>query len=193
LSPSSSGYGLSAPGRADFTSTGLDAGVEASGPHDFAVRCNVSRPLAVDRSQIFRLALQSRRAQNAAASTAFHPAFRDDHDTPLLWGGMARINRDDLPDGESEIFLQRGLAPTGKSVGCGHIPLVSRTRCSALPALLRRAGIQSRPSRTMDPGSAAHHAARHHAASAARCAAFGERVERFQPFSPTRPYPSPAL
>src|SRR4030088_3709496 len=29
---------LSAPGRADLTSAGLDAGVEASGPHDFAVR-----------------------------------------------------------------------------------------------------------------------------------------------------------
>src|SRR5882762_3015637 len=73
LSPSSSGYGLSAPGRADFTSAGLDAGVEASGPHDFAVRCNISRPLAVDRSQAFRQpALRSRRAQNAAASTASH-------------------------------------------------------------------------------------------------------------------------
>src|SRR4030081_3916415 len=31
LPPSSSGYGLSAPGRADFTSAGLDAGVEAAG------------------------------------------------------------------------------------------------------------------------------------------------------------------
>src|SRR6266849_2626709 len=52
----------------------LDASVGASGPHDFAVRCNISRPLAVDRSQVFRPAPQSRRAQNAAASTAFHPA-----------------------------------------------------------------------------------------------------------------------
>jgi hypothetical protein len=52
----------------------LDASVGASGPHDFAVRCNISRPLAVDRSQVFQLALQSHRAQNAAASTAFHPA-----------------------------------------------------------------------------------------------------------------------
>ncbi|MEY2525613.1 MAG: hypothetical protein QOE73_384, partial [Verrucomicrobiota bacterium] len=45
------------------------------GPHDFAVRCNISRPHAVDRSQAFRRpALRSRRAQNAAASTASHPA-----------------------------------------------------------------------------------------------------------------------
>src|SRR6267378_3014448 len=52
----------------------LDASVGASGPHDFAVRCNISRPLAVDRSQVFQLALQSHRAQNAAASTASLPA-----------------------------------------------------------------------------------------------------------------------
>jgi hypothetical protein len=70
----------------------LDASVAASGPHDFAVRNNISRPLAVDRSRAFRQpALQPRRAQNAAASTAFHPAFRDDRDTPLLWGGMGRV------------------------------------------------------------------------------------------------------
>src|SRR6266481_2708788 len=52
----------------------LDASVGASGPRDFAVRCNISRPLAVDRSQVFQLALQPRCAQNAAASTASHPA-----------------------------------------------------------------------------------------------------------------------
>jgi hypothetical protein len=52
----------------------LDASVGASGPHDFAVRCNISRPRAVDRSQVFRPALRSHRAQNAAASTATHPA-----------------------------------------------------------------------------------------------------------------------
>src|SRR5258705_12963750 len=37
----------------------LDASVGASGPHDFAVRCNISRPLAVDRSHVFQLALPS--------------------------------------------------------------------------------------------------------------------------------------
>src|SRR3981189_350982 len=70
----------------------LDASVGASGPHDFAVRCNVSRPLAVDRSQAFRQpALQSRRAQNAAASTASAPRVRDDRDTPLWWDGMREV------------------------------------------------------------------------------------------------------
>src|SRR6266852_1473484 len=78
---------------------GLDASVGASGPHDFAVRSNISRQRAGDRSHVFRPALQSHRTQNAAASTASHPYVRDDRDTPLLWGGMARICRDDLPDG----------------------------------------------------------------------------------------------
>jgi hypothetical protein len=43
----------------------LDAGVEASGPHDFAVRISTAR-LAV-----------------LAASTASRPAFRDVRETPL--------------------------------------------------------------------------------------------------------------
>src|SRR3954454_10572268 len=69
----------------------LDASVGASGPHDFAVRSNIPRPRAVDRSHVFRLALRSPRAQNAAASTASRPAFRDDHDTPLFRGGMGKV------------------------------------------------------------------------------------------------------
>jgi hypothetical protein len=70
----------------------LDASVGASGPHDFAVRCNISRPLAVDRSQAFRQpALQSHRAQNAAASTASHPAFVTIAIRPSLWNETARV------------------------------------------------------------------------------------------------------
>jgi hypothetical protein len=42
---------LSAPGRADLASTELDAGVEASGPHDFAVRESIVRQHAVNRSR----------------------------------------------------------------------------------------------------------------------------------------------
>ena len=66
----------------------LDAGVGASGPHDFAVRDCISRPRAGDRSRVFRLALQSRRTQDAAAPTASAPRVRDDRDTPLVgWDG----------------------------------------------------------------------------------------------------------
>src|SRR6266436_8387539 len=70
----------------------LDASVGASGPHDFAVRCNIVRQLAVDRSQAFRQpALQPRCAPDAAASTASAPRVRDDRDTPLQWGGMRKV------------------------------------------------------------------------------------------------------
>src|SRR5450432_1078619 len=61
---------LSLPGWAKQNSARLDASVGMSGPHDFAVRNNISRPRAVDRSQVFRPALRSHRAQEAAASTA---------------------------------------------------------------------------------------------------------------------------
>src|SRR5260221_8331923 len=65
----------------------LDTSVGASGPHDFAVRSNISRQHAGDRSQ----ALRSHCAQNAAASTASLPYVCGDHDTPLLWGGMREV------------------------------------------------------------------------------------------------------
>jgi hypothetical protein len=69
----------------------LDASVGASGPHDFAVRCNISRPRAVDHSRIQRTRPAIHRTLNAAASTASRPNVRDDHDTPLSRAGMARV------------------------------------------------------------------------------------------------------
>ena len=50
---------LSAPGRADKTSARLDAGVEASEPHDFAVRFSIFRLRAVNRSRETRPAITS--------------------------------------------------------------------------------------------------------------------------------------
>jgi hypothetical protein len=83
LSPSSADMALSAPGRADLTSAGLDAGVEASGPHDFAVRTCVVRQRAVDRSQ----ALSTRPAITSHAQRCrvhrIPSRVRDDRDTPL--------------------------------------------------------------------------------------------------------------
>src|SRR5450432_892654 len=99
LSPSPRGYVLSKPGWADATPQDL---TPASGRQDHTILPYAEASLVSvlsDRSQVFRPALRSHRAQNAAASTATHPAFRDGHDTPLLWGGMARSCRDDLPDG----------------------------------------------------------------------------------------------
>src|SRR5450432_4406962 len=89
---------LHCPVGLNKTSARLDASVGASGPHDFAVRESVSRQRAGYRSQVFRPALRSHRAQNAAASTAPHPAFVTIAIRPSVWDGMARICRDDLPD-----------------------------------------------------------------------------------------------
>jgi hypothetical protein len=102
----------------------LDASVGASGPHDFAVRCNISRPRAVDRSQVFRLALQSRRTQNAAASTATHPAFVTIAIRPSCGVGWRELVEMICPTGEAKYFCKRDSTPlstyrpTGKSAGC---------------------------------------------------------------------------
>ena len=100
---------LSSPVEPNEPPQDFDASVGASRPHDFAVRDNISRSRAVDRSRIQRThpAITSR-----AKRCRVHripPRVRDDHDTPLWWGGMTPACRDDLPDGVSEIFLQRGL------------------------------------------------------------------------------------
>jgi hypothetical protein len=69
----------------------LDTSVGVSGPHDFAVRSNISRPRAGDRSQ----ASSTRPAiPSHAKRCRVHrnpPRVRDDHDTPLLWGGMRKV------------------------------------------------------------------------------------------------------
>src|SRR5260370_40560902 len=61
------------PSLAKIASRKLDAGVEASGPHDFAVR------------------KQSALVRSAACGHRIQPRVRDDRDTPLKWGGRPRI------------------------------------------------------------------------------------------------------
>jgi hypothetical protein len=65
----------------------------ASGRQDHTIlpsANNISRQRAVDRSQVFRPALRSRRAQNAAASIASLPAFVTMANAPL-WGGTRKV------------------------------------------------------------------------------------------------------
>src|ERR1700686_3531110 len=69
----------------------LDAGVEASGPHDFSVRVSAVRQPA------------------PPASTASHPNVRDDRDTPLDPGRDGRGYRFDLGGRRREIFLEERL------------------------------------------------------------------------------------
>src|SRR6202171_4481641 len=84
----------------------LDASVGASGPHDFAVRCNISRQHAGDRSRVFRLALQSHRAQNAAASTATHPASVTIMIRPSCGVGWREFVEMICPTGEAKYFCK---------------------------------------------------------------------------------------
>jgi hypothetical protein len=62
----------------------------------------------VDRSQD-KPALRLHSRANAAASTASHPAFVTTAKRPSCRERTGRAGRTDLPDGESEIFFERGL------------------------------------------------------------------------------------
>ena len=63
-------YGWSAPGRADFACAKLDAGIEASGPHDFTVRSNIVRLRAFQSLTGWTPPCDHLARFNAAASTA---------------------------------------------------------------------------------------------------------------------------
>ena len=99
LPPSSADMFLSKPGWADLNSANL---TPASGRQDHTTSPYAATSLVRslgDRSRIQRTrpAIPSR-----ARRCRVHripPRVRDDRDTPLLWGGMARSCRDDLPDG----------------------------------------------------------------------------------------------
>jgi hypothetical protein len=62
--------GSSAPGRADLPSADLTPTIEASGPHDFAVRFDTARLHVPKAAHGVYPALQSHSAHDAAASTA---------------------------------------------------------------------------------------------------------------------------
>jgi hypothetical protein len=81
---------------------------------------NIARPARLDRSRgSSRPAIPGLR--HAAASTASCPNVRDDGQRPSS-GQDGETSSFDLPDGESELFLQRGLdrisliCPSGKSL-----------------------------------------------------------------------------
>jgi hypothetical protein len=90
LPPSSAEQGFVTARLGQQTSANL---TPASGRQDHTIlpsANNISRQRAVDRSQVFRPALRSRRAQNAAASIASLPAFVTMANAPL-WGGMRKF------------------------------------------------------------------------------------------------------
>jgi hypothetical protein len=118
LPPSSADMFLSKPGRADLNSANL---TPASGRQDHTIlpyAKSVSRQHAGDRSRVFRLALRSHRAQNAAASTATHPAFVTIAIRPSGGVGWREFVEMICPTGEAKYFCKGDSTqkcPTGKS------------------------------------------------------------------------------
>jgi hypothetical protein len=99
---------LSLPGWADRTPQNL---TPASGRQDHTILPSaaiVPRQRAGDRSQASRPALRSHRAQNAATSTASHPASVTIMIRPSV-GWDTKSSRCDLGGAKTEIFLQMGL------------------------------------------------------------------------------------
>src|ERR1700730_18252401 len=85
----------------------LDAGVEASGPHDFAVRSNIVRQRAVDRSRAKARPAIPSHAQRCRVHR-IPPRVRDDRDTPLLWDETASDIEVIWVSAEQEYFCKRG-------------------------------------------------------------------------------------
>jgi hypothetical protein len=124
----------------------------ASGRQDHTIlpsANNISRQRAVDRSQVFRPALRSRRAQNAAASIASLPAFVTMANAPL-WGGTRKVLDVIWGEWEQKYFSEKQKydstalstkRPTGKSLDCGESKFCSCPgRGAAFFTLRRRAG-----------------------------------------------------
>jgi hypothetical protein len=77
----------SAPGRADLASAKLDAGIEASGPHDFTVRNNIVRLHARASLTGWTPPCDSDCAPTLPRPPHPLPNVRDDRETPLFRAG----------------------------------------------------------------------------------------------------------
>jgi hypothetical protein len=87
---------LLSPSLAKISFRQLDAGVEASGPHDLAVRFRIVRYRYIHVHRI-------------------PPRVRDDREPPLRWDETARIDEVIWVGRKAEIFLQWGLDTPPKS------------------------------------------------------------------------------
>src|SRR6202795_165105 len=117
----------------------LDTSVGVSGPRDFAVRCNISRQHAVDRSQAFRQpALRSHRAQNAAASTATNPAFLTIMIRPSCGVGWRELVEMICPTGEAKYFYKGGRQPCQKAARRANHHTAARVNSARVPDAVQR-------------------------------------------------------
>jgi hypothetical protein len=110
----------------EISFTDLTPTIEASGPHDFAVRKKT-------RSSVAPL-----------ASIASRPYVRDDRETPLCVGRDGATSAGDLPQTAMEIFLRRGLDDPNQLETKGEFLL-----CDVAVDLILRSGLLA-ASRRMD-------------------------------------------
>src|SRR5450631_4283676 len=109
LPPSPRGYVLSKPGWADATPQDFDASIGASGPHDFAVRDNISRPRACDRSQAPKEpALRSIARSTLPRPPQPTPRFATAMIRPSCGVGWRGVVEMICPTGEAKYFCKRG-------------------------------------------------------------------------------------
>jgi hypothetical protein len=99
----------------------LDASVGASGPHDFAVRSNISRQHAGDRSRIQRTRPAIPSHAKRCRVHRIPPRVRDDGQRPSGGVGWGEFVEMICPTGEAKYFCKQGWThlstnrPTGKS------------------------------------------------------------------------------
>src|SRR5216683_6811660 len=134
----------------------------ASGRQDHTTSPSAATSLVrtlCDHSQVFRLALQSPRAQNAAASTASHPASVTIAIRPSVWDGMRKVLEVIWGVRKQKYFCKWGWTPlstnrpTGKSLhGSESILSSCPGRGAAFFTMHRGAGTHSGASDTTDPG-----------------------------------------
>jgi hypothetical protein len=133
---------LSKPGWADATPQNL---TPASGRQDHTILPSATTSLVStpgNRSQVFRPALRSHRAQNAAASTATHPAFVTMANAPLV-GWDAWSSRSDLGGVKTEIFFGKAeirLDSPVKKPPDGQITTRQRVQIPLVASALRAGG-----------------------------------------------------
>ncbi len=133
LPPSSADKVLSKPGWADATPQNL---TPASGRQDHTILPSaaiVSRQRAGNRSQIQRIrpAIPSR-----AKRCRVHripPRVRDDHDTPLLWGGMAKVLDVIWGVRKQKYFCKQGWTPLSTNRPTGKSPHGSESKFRSCP------------------------------------------------------------
>jgi hypothetical protein len=149
---------LSLPGRADLNSARLDASIGASGPHDFAVRDSVSRQRAGYRSQVFRPALRSHRAQTLPRPPHPIPTSVTIMIRPSCGVGWREFVEMICPTGIAKYFCKRGWTrlstkrPTGKSLDGNESTFrACPGRGAASFTLLRRAGTHTAEQRHDGP------------------------------------------